>query len=517
MGHRLASHSITHRLLRDLEYEQKKVEISDSKNKIEHVAGIEVSGFRAPSYSIDHEVIQLLGEEKYRYDPSLFAHFANRKQLGINRVFSDPFVILPKYNLLEFPMPSIAPGGLRFHPAYAFVLSKYWHNFALNQFSKKSDYLTYLYHLTDFAEKQDISVGPRLRIYTNNQRWKTKSDFLNKTIRKVLSSHKPELVEDFVNQWPASAPALNPKLVLGVSCTHETSACITSGGKILAAVSEERISRKKLDASFPPKGAINEVIDVANIDPKEIDAVAIAGLPPSQLLSQTWDSQKQDFAEYHSFYDYIPHFCRALYRLYYFGRALQYKRLEQHLKSSYGITPKVFYVEHHEAHAWSSYICGGEYDALVVTADGVGDDVSLTVVNAEGGLLHRLYQQYYPHSFGQFYTAITQVLGFKGGRHEGKITGLAAYVDASPEVISAVEKTLIKGDEFKLNKKYYSEGILRNVKWRQLLGKKILSQKLFHQSFGGLDDLFEYRNYKQPLKKFYLNSVEKNWQMRTKG
>ena len=115
MGHRLASHSITHRLLRDLEYEQKKVEISDSKNKIEHVAGIEVSGFRAPSYSIDHEVIQLLGEEKYRYDSSLFAHFANRKQLGINRVFSDPFVILPKYNLLEFPMPSIAP-GLRFIP-----------------------------------------------------------------------------------------------------------------------------------------------------------------------------------------------------------------------------------------------------------------------------------------------------------------------------------------------------------------------------------------------------------------
>ena len=99
-----------------------------------------------------------------------------------------------------------------------------------------------------------------------------------------MSSHKPELVEDFVNQWPASAPALNPKLVLGVSCTHETSACITSGGKILAAVSEERISRKKLDASFPPKGAINEVIDVANIDPKEIDAVTKAGLPPSQLL-----------------------------------------------------------------------------------------------------------------------------------------------------------------------------------------------------------------------------------------
>ena len=47
MGHRLASHSITHRLLRDLEYEQKKVEISDFKNKIEHVAGIEVSGFRS--------------------------------------------------------------------------------------------------------------------------------------------------------------------------------------------------------------------------------------------------------------------------------------------------------------------------------------------------------------------------------------------------------------------------------------------------------------------------------------
>jgi predicted NodU family carbamoyl transferase len=157
------------------------------------------------------------------------------------------------------------------------------------------------------------------------------------------------LAEDFKSKWPNSAPELNPQTVLGVSTTHETSACVVRNGKILAAVSEERISRVKVDASFPPVGAIREVIRAANIDPKEIDAIAIAGLSPRHLFSQSLESQKRDFLEYHSWNDYFPHFCKILYRLYYFARSLKYKDVLALLYDDYGITPKVFYVEHHEA------------------------------------------------------------------------------------------------------------------------------------------------------------------------
>ena len=113
---RLASHSITHRLLRDLEYEQKKVEISDSKNKIEHVAGIEVSGFRAPSYSIDHEVIQLLGEENtdtiHLYSPILLIE----NNLGLIEFFQIPLLFCPNTTFLNSQCLQLLPAGFVFIP-----------------------------------------------------------------------------------------------------------------------------------------------------------------------------------------------------------------------------------------------------------------------------------------------------------------------------------------------------------------------------------------------------------------
>ena len=52
------------------------------------------------------------------------------------------------------------------------------------------------------------------------------------------------------------------------------------------------------------------------------------------------------------------------------------------------------------------------------------------------------YSQYYPHSFGPVYTAITQLLGFKGGRHEGK-TGLASYGKLNEGLLECVKQTFL--------------------------------------------------------------------------
>ena len=61
---------------------------------------------------------------------------------------------------------------------------------------------------------------------------------------------------------------------LGISCYyHDSAAAILKDGKIIAAVEEERFSRKKFDDGFP-KNAINYVLKEARIKPSEIDVVA---------------------------------------------------------------------------------------------------------------------------------------------------------------------------------------------------------------------------------------------------
>ena len=125
---------------------------------------------------------------------------------------------------------------------------------------------------------------------------------------------------------------------------------------------------------------------------------------------------------------------------------------------------------------------------LVVTADGVGDDTSITISEAREGRIRLLNLVPYPHSFGQFYTACTQVLGFRANRHEGKITGLSSMGNVNPELYEKVRSTIRRsGPEFRLDKRYYSEGIVRG-----------LSLGMIRRG----DDLFEalqYRNYKKPL------------------
>ena len=66
---------------------------------------------------------------------------------------------------------------------------------------------------------------------------------------------------------------------LGISCYyHDSAASILKDGKVLAAVEEERFSRKKFDDSFP-KMAIDWCLKEAGIGPKNIDSVAFYDKP----------------------------------------------------------------------------------------------------------------------------------------------------------------------------------------------------------------------------------------------
>lgn len=491
-GHRVASHSMTHAYLNRISGAEKRKEIVASRRKIEDALGVPCLGFRAPGYSLDYESLEILREAGYRYDSTIFPNYAFRRRLGLERLFPEPSLLFPENQFFEIPLPAVGPWLPPFHPCYAFVLPQLYYRRCLAAFARRHNYLTYLFHLTDFASTQPLRQSLKLDIFTNNLCLRgQKLPFLEKLLEPVRREFSFTTTEDFLAAWPASAPDLNPRTILGISTTHETGACIVRDSRTLSAINEERITRRKFDNRYPPVESIREAIAISGIDPKEIDAVAVAGLHWKDLLPQMLDSLRRDVTDFHAWNDYFPHFCRMLYRIFYFWRATQYGRVRRFLEREYGVSPKMFFVEHHEAHAASCYRTGEHRDALVVTADGVGDEICMTVSRAKGSTIRRLESFFYPHSFGQFYTACTQVLGFKGGRHEGKITGLAGYGKLNPELLRKVEQTLFTSGGFRLHKRYYAEGFIR-PRMRDL--RDLLRGKLDALSV-------DYRNYKMPLKR----------------
>ncbi|MCC6968437.1 MAG: polysaccharide deacetylase family protein [Nitrospira sp.] len=489
-GHKIACHSLTHRSLMRLSSMDKREEIASGKKVIEDVLGVECQGFRAPGYSIDYESLEILREVGYRYDSSVFPTNEFRERLGLQRLFPEPFLMFPEGRLFEFPMPHPGPWLPPFHPCYAFYLTRFYFYAQLRTFSRRYNYLTCLFHLTDFSARQPELSGLRLQLYSNNFfSSQSKLRFLDALFVQVKQEFTLTTSEDFISDWPRSAPDLNPRTILGISTTHETGACVVRDGTILSAVNEERLSRIKLDDAFPPTRSIREALQVAGINPKEIDAVAVSGLEPRDLLPRIVESLKRDVTDFHSWNDYVPHFCRVAYRAFCLWRAMKYDALGQFLEAEYGIQPKVHYVEHHESHASAAFRTSAASKALILIADGVGDELSITISRGEGSTIRRTAQMFYPNSFGQFYTACTQILGFKGGRHEGKITGLAGYGRSVPDLIEKVERTFRSEEgRFTLHKRYYAEGFIR-PKFRELLAGKMNLLTV------------EYRNYKQPLKK----------------
>ena len=86
------------------------------------------------------------------------------------------------------------------------------------------------------------------------------------------------------------------KIILGISDTHNASAAIVKNGKILHAVSEERIQRVKSAGGFP-KGAIKQCLENTNLTLSDLDYVAVAGTRavPVNMLGITSTLSIEDY------------------------------------------------------------------------------------------------------------------------------------------------------------------------------------------------------------------------------
>jgi carbamoyltransferase len=233
--------------------------------------------------------------------------------------------------------------------------------------------------------------------------------------------------------------------ILGISyMMHESSACLVQDGELIFAVAEERLSRKNKDGSFPVR-AIWAALDFAGLTPADVDHVAIGWSKPritfkhnvKMILKGDWPSSWQRWE-------------RTLMQLVqgvrHRGGAVDYRR-------AFG-TPKqpVHFVNHHLAHALSSYLMSGFDEAAVLVVDGRGAEEATTLWHASGNDVRLLEKYKYPDSLGVFYAGITGMLGFVPFSDEWKVMGLASYgeptYDLSPLIRSGDGRYHVEGWRF---------------------------------------------------------------------
>lgn len=226
-------------------------------------------------------------------------------------------------------------------------------------------------------------------------------------------------------------------IIIGLSPTaHESAVGILVDGRIVAAASEERFTRVKNQGGFPSQ-ALDFCLKKAGITPKDVDHVAYAALPSRE-------ERRRDLRNYAQNVRYVataegPAKSRLFHVANYTRSFVARKdwlmvNNEDLIRDSlrrHGLEEKLVFVDHHLSHCASAYFTSGFDRALVVSLDGYGSGNAGSFYVGEGGKLHLLAEIPYPHSLGTFYRRVTQALGFKPNRHEGKIVGLAAFGDPS--------------------------------------------------------------------------------------
>ena len=167
----------------------------------------------------------------------------------------------------------------------------------------------------------------------------------------------------------------------------DSAACLIHDNRIIAAAEEERFVRIKHAPGLMPLQAIKYCLNEAKISFSDIDLLVFSGA--------TYKNIKEQLKKYFIF--------------------------------RFGHCPEIVLVEHHIAHAASSFFVSGFKNAGILTMDLSGDGISTLMAYGDGTKITKLKQFERSNSLGAYYNIITQYLGFNRNNDEYKVMGLASY------------------------------------------------------------------------------------------
>jgi carbamoyltransferase len=246
--------------------------------------------------------------------------------------------------------------------------------------------------------------------------------------------------------------------VLGLATMGEAAAALLRDGELVAAAEEERFSRVKHHIGFPYQ-AITYCLKEAGITLAEVDHVAHYWRP--WMLGHR-----------------VAHTIPILLR----HPRLFEARLRRGTEQATGLYPKMFrlrrvleeafgpaqftahFIEHHLGHAASAFYASGFDRSAILTLDGTGESTTTLLSLGEDERIKALKRIKLPHSLGQFYSAVTNFLGFDMfAGDEYKVMGAAAY--GEPEFYEFLRRNVltVNGDaSFRLDISYLDHHLAKH-------------------------------------------------------
>ncbi|MEQ8517562.1 MAG: carbamoyltransferase C-terminal domain-containing protein [Cytophagales bacterium] len=253
-------------------------------------------------------------------------------------------------------------------------------------------------------------------------------------------------------------------ITLGINFSHDASMCLIQDGKIIAALEEEKASRLKQDFGWPEK-AIEILFKKNNIKAGDIDQIAFGSMFYSSIgrneIKYRFSKNKSDKNK--EIIDRLTSYLNLSQKK--IGDD-NIKVFEAEIRKRGFINAELEFYNHHLSHASSAFYCAPFVSDLVITCDGHGDGEAFNFYRvASDGKLELVKLNDHSVSIGQFYSAITKYLGFRPTRHEGKITGLAAYGKPSELVDKFMALYYYEGENLRrfphgLEKEYWKENKL---------------------------------------------------------
>ncbi len=232
--------------------------------------------------------------------------------------------------------------------------------------------------------------------------------------------------------------------ILGISCFyHDAAACLIQDGRLVAAASEERFTRKKHDDGFP-REAIKYCLREGKITAKDLDHVGFYDKPFlkfERLLSTYLSTFPRGFL---SFSKAMPVWLKE--KLW----------IPQLIRKELNYEGKILFTEHHLSHAASAFLVSPFKESAILTVDGVGEWATASYGIGRDREIELFKEIRFPHSLGLLYSAFTYYLGFKVNSAEYKVMGLAPY--GVPRYVDEVKQLVEINDDgsFEMDMRYFS-------------------------------------------------------------
>jgi carbamoyltransferase len=252
--------------------------------------------------------------------------------------------------------------------------------------------------------------------------------------------------------------------IIGINYLSESSVCLLIDGKLVSAISEERINRKKNWYGIPYV-TINLILKKFKLKYSDIDYYVTSG-------SSVIDKSVPDLKAYKEKIIKIDNSNIKkdikLRQIRFLKKRLKHEdqvinlRTKKILSSLKKKFKNLIIYDHHRLHAASACYSSGFKKSICLTIDGWGDNSSSKIFTFENGNIAEIASTPTIDSLGYFYGSITKLLGFKPHQHEGKVLGLAAYGNKKKLIKEIVN--MISYD--KKNKKFignYEGGIYQST------------------------------------------------------